>query len=142
MDFNIYTQKVVLSNDKKIDLLIFYRNDIRIKKKHMLSMFVSIDDNIISESVSDTILFFEELKMFEQANEQNKFFKKVQQDKKNSLLCKLFENKIYLSKIEASAIYQMFNMYKNGYSPLYADADEFYHAIKNNDVLSSYRFLT
>ncbi|MGE0738247.1 hypothetical protein [Sulfurimonas sp.] len=112
---------VHLHNKKQIDLVRAFEIDTRNNKKYMRNVLFAIENEAITDNFADTTLLKEELKLFEQGDEQNTFFKVVVREingkKVTSLeLCLDGGKKIYISKSEAKAIVDIWNKSMQGYS--------------------------
>ena len=112
---------VHLHNKKKIDLGRAFEIDARNNRKYMRNILFAIENEAITDNFADTILLKEELKLFDKGDEQNTFFKVVQRElngkKVTSLeLCLDSGKQIYISKSEAKAIVDIWNMSMQGYS--------------------------
>lgn len=112
---------VHLHNKKKIALLRAFEVDARNSKKYMRNVLFAVENEAITDNFADTILLKEELKLFEKGDEQNTFFKVVSRElsgkKVTSLELALDDGKkVYISKSEARAIVDIWNMSMQGYS--------------------------
>lgn len=112
---------VHLHNKKQISLVRAFEIDARNSKKYMRNVLFAIENEAITDNFADTILLKEELKLFDQGDEQNTFFKVVQRElngkKVISLEFSLDDGKkIHVSKSEAKAIVDIWNMSMQGYS--------------------------
>lgn len=121
-EINIPEPTVVpLHNKKKIVLLRAFELDTRNNKKYMRNVLFIVENEAITDNFADTILLKEELVLFDKGDEQNTFFRVVQRElngkKITSLeLCLDGGKKIYISKSEAKAIVDIWNMSMQGYS--------------------------
>lgn len=112
---------VHLHNRKKIDLVRAFEVDTRNSKKYMRNVLFAVENEAITDNFADTILLKEELKLFEKGDEQNTFFKVISRElsgkKVTSLELSLYDGKkVYISKSEARAIVDIWNMSMQGYS--------------------------
>lgn len=112
---------VDLHNKKQIALVRAFEVDAKNSKKYMRNVLFVVENEVISDNFADTILLKEELKLFDKGDEQNTFFKVVSRElngkKVISLeLCLDSGKKIYISKSEAKAIVDIWNMSMQGYS--------------------------
>lgn len=112
---------VHLHNQKQISLVRAFEIDARNSKKYMRNVLFAIKNEAITDNFADTILLKEELKLFDKGDEQNTFFKVVQRElngkKVTSLELSLDDGKkIYISRSEAKAIVDIWNMSMQGYS--------------------------
>lgn len=117
------SQNVVLNADKSIRLIIDYMIESH-NKKIVKNLSIRVDDILISSSIDKTVLFFAELRLFELVDKDCLFFEKVQHQKLSNLKLKSFDKNIYVSKIEAYAMCQIYHISKNGYSFVNSSVDE------------------
>ncbi|MDD3505849.1 MAG: hypothetical protein PHX65_04795 [Sulfurimonas sp.] len=121
-EINIPEPTVVpLHNKKRIALLRAFEVDARNNKKYMRNVLFIVENEAITDNFADTILLKEELLLFDRGDLQNTFFKVVTREvsgkKVISLeLCLDSGKKIYISKSEARAIVEIWNMSMQGYS--------------------------
>jgi len=110
----IIITKVPLNRNKNIYLLraFFIENN----KKYLKSSAILINNVLFASNFADTALFFEELNLFEQGNEQNTFFEIVKHQKNINLKLKIKDLKIFISKGEARTMYKIYNLSFVGYS--------------------------
>lgn len=119
---NIQEPTVVpLHNKKKIALLRAFEVDLRNNKKYMRNVLFIVENEVMTDNFSDTILLKEELKLFDKGDEQNTFFRVVERELKGKKVTSLELSldggkKIYISKSEAKAIVDIWNMSMQGYS--------------------------
>ncbi|TKI69069.1 hypothetical protein FCU45_08900 [Sulfurimonas crateris] len=112
---------VALNNHMEIGILRGFEIDVKNTKKYMRNVLFIVGNEVITDNFADTILLKEELKLFDKGDEQNTFFKVVQRElngkKVISLELSLDDGKkIYISKSEAKAIVDIWNMAMQGYS--------------------------
>ena len=112
---------VVLNQDKDIKLLRGFEQDAGNKKRYMRNIVIMIADEFVTSNIADSMLFKEELALFNQGDAQNKYFlpleRTLSEERVNSLVLTLVDNqKIYISKSEARAIVSLWNMSMQGYS--------------------------
>lgn len=112
---------VALNNHMEIGILRGFEIDVKNNKKYMRNVLFMVGNEVITDNFADTILLKEELKLFDKGDEQNTFFKVVQRElnskKVTSLELSLDDGKkIYISKSEAKAIVDIWNMSMQGYS--------------------------
>ena len=117
------SQHVMLNADKNIRLIIDYMIENQ-NKKIVKNLSIRVDDITISSTIDKTVLFFAELRLFELVDKDCLFFEKVQHQKLSNLKLKSFDKNIYVSKIEAYAMCQMYHISKNGYSFVNSSIDE------------------
>lgn len=117
------SQNVVLNADKSIRLIIDYMIESQ-NKKIVKNLSIRVDNITISSSIDKTVLFFAELRLFELVDKDCLFFEKVQHQKLSNLKLKSFDKNIYVSKIEAYAMCQIYHISKNGYSFVNSSVDE------------------
>lgn len=117
------SQNVVLNADKSIRLIIDYMIESQ-NKKIVKNLSIRVDDILISSSIDKTVLFFAELRLFELVDKDCLFFEKVQHQKLSNLKLKSFDKNIYVSKIEAYAMCQIYHISKSGYSFVNSSVDE------------------
>lgn len=125
---NIGLLVIKLNYDKDINLLQAVETQEGSKKKYLRGALILVEKDIITSVFPDTLEFALELKVFDKGNSQNKYFSIVEHKKvKNLLLAREGKENIYISKIEAMAMYQIFQYSLWGYSsvPLVADSFEF-----------------
>lgn len=121
-EINIPEPTVVpLHNKKKIALLRAFEIDVINNKKYMRNVLFIVENEAITDNFADTILLKEELVLFDRGDLQNTFFKVVTRElngqKVTSLeLCLDGGKKTYISKSEAKAIVDIWNMSMQGYS--------------------------
>lgn len=104
----------ILSHDKQIRLIRAFEYDKYANKKYLRSTALLIRDEILTSNHIDTTHFFEELFLFDQGNEQNRYFSIEQH--KNVKNLKLNSTQMYISKSEARAMYKIYNQAFLGYS--------------------------
>ncbi|MBD3841935.1 MAG: hypothetical protein IE909_08625 [Campylobacterales bacterium] len=108
---------VALNLDKSIYLLHIFEEDHSAKKKFIRNELVIVGKHILTSTFSDTIHFFEELKLFDYGNDQNKYLNITEyKSTKNLKLKHDPEKNIFISKSEAQAMYKIFNLAFQGYS--------------------------
>lgn len=112
---------VVLNQKKDIKLLRGFEDNKISKKRYMRNIVVMIENEFITSNIADTMLWKEELMLFEKGDEQNNFFdivtRKINNKQNISLKLELSNKKeIFITKSEAKAICKMFDMALQGYS--------------------------
>jgi hypothetical protein len=117
----IIISHVVLNHDKDIKLLRGFEEDSGVKKRYMRNIVIMIGDEFITSNIADTMLFKEELALFNFGDKQNKYFfpssRIVEKESVSSLSLTLSDGKIiYISKSEAKAMVGLWNMSLQGYS--------------------------
>ena len=128
-DGEVFINKTPLNRDKNIYLLrAFLREN---NKKYLKSSAILISNVLFASNFADTALFFEELNLFEQGNEQNVFFEIVKHQKNINLKLKIKDLKIFISKSEARAMYKIYNLSFVGYSLVRLLEDEYQFTPQN-----------
>lgn len=112
---------VVLNQDKNIKLLRGFEQDSSHKKRYMRNIVIMIGAEFVTNNIADSMLFKEELSLFDHGDVQNKYFfpsrRILEQESVNSLVLTLEDDKkIYITKSEAKAIVALWNMSMQGYS--------------------------
>lgn len=107
---------VPLIRGKKIYLMRVFQQDFKVKKKYILTVYIVIQNIIITSNFSDTIHFFEEVNLFDNGNIHNQYFDVVEHLKVKNLKLKHEELSVFLSKSEAKSIVKLFNLSLQGYS--------------------------
>ncbi len=112
---------VYLHNKKQISLVRAFEIDAKKDKKYMRNVLFIVENEVITDNFADTILLKEELKLFDNGDEQNTFFRVVQRELNGKKVTSLEfaldgGEKIYISKSEAKAIVDIWNMAMQGYS--------------------------
>lgn len=108
---------VALNFDKEIHLLHIFEEDTSVKKKFIRNELISIGDQILTSTFSDTVHFMEELNLFDIGNNQNKYLDITEyKNTKNLKLKHNGDKNIFISKSEAKAMYKIFNLAFLGYS--------------------------
>lgn len=108
---------VDLNLDKEIYLLHVFENNKELKKKFIRTELVLVGTHILTTRFSDTIHFFEELKLFDYGNDQNKYLNITEYKATKNLKLKYGgEKDIFISKSEAHAMKKKYDLAFNGYS--------------------------
>jgi hypothetical protein len=108
---------VALNLDKEIHLLHIFEEDHSVKKKFIRNELVFIGNQILTSTFSDTVHFFEELKLFDVGNKQNKYLDITEYKGTKNLKLKYDgDRNIFISRSEACAMYKIFNFSFLGYS--------------------------
>jgi len=118
---DILITHVVLNQQKDIKLLRGYEEDYDNKKRYMRNFVIMIKNEFITSNIADSMLFKEELSLFEKGDDQNKYLKLTSRliGKKQNISLKLNladKSEIFISKSEAKAIVKLFEMSLQGYS--------------------------
>ena len=129
VDGEIFINKTPLNRNKNIYLLRAFF--IQKNKKYLKSSAILISNVLFASNFADTALFFEELNLFEQGNEQNVFFEIVKHQKHINLKLKIKNLKIFVSKSEARAMYKIYNLSFVGYSLARLLEDEYQFTPQN-----------
>lgn len=119
--------KIPLLLDKKVSLIRGKENNESEKKSYLRTLMVLVGDELVTSRYADTVLFFSELKLFDQGNAQNKFFsvEKIQNMCNLKFELEVLKQKIYISKAEADACRQIYFDAKTGVSMARILEDEF-----------------
>lgn len=109
----------ILNSDKNVKLLMGVKQ--MKNKKYVENIMIAIDDKIVIKGFEDSILFKNELILFDKGDSQNKYLKivkrKVEKNEVASLEFTLKNGKnIYFSKAECRAIVDLWNMKMSGHS--------------------------
>ena len=117
----IVISDVILNNDKNIKLLRGFELDDSAKKKYMRNVVIMVEDEFITSNMADTMIFKEELSLFNFGDKQNKYLfpssRKIEQENTNSLDLQLSDGKvIHITRSEAKAMTGLWNMALQGYS--------------------------
>lgn len=120
-DNKIIISHVVLNYDRDIKLLRGFEEDANVKKRYMRNIVIMIGDEFITSNIADTMLFKEELALFNFGDKQNKYFfpssRTIEKESVSSLALTLSDGKIiHISKSEAKAMVGLWNMSLQGYS--------------------------
>ncbi len=112
---------VPLNNKHRIGLGRAFEIDTKTKKKYMRNIVFIIDNEFVTDNMADSVLFKEELILFDKGDGQNKFLKltkrKLEDENVISLELKLDnEKEIFISRSEARAMVSLYNMSMQGYS--------------------------
>lgn len=112
---------VSLNNDKNIKLLRGFEVDESARKKYMRNIVIMVDDEFITSNMADTMIFKEELALFNFGDKQNKYLvpssRKIEQENVNSLDLTLSDGKvIHIARSEAKAMVGLWNLALKGYS--------------------------
>lgn len=117
----IIISDVSLNNDKHIKLLRGFEVDDSAKKKFMRNVVIMVEDEFITSNMADTMIFKEELALFNFGDKQNKYLfpssRTIEQENTNSLDLTLSDGKvIHITRSEAKAMIGLWNMALQGYS--------------------------
>lgn len=108
---------IALNLDKEIYLLQVFEENKKLNKKYIRNELVLIGNQILTSRFCDTVLFMEELHLFDIGNDQNKYLDiKEYKNTKNLKLNYSGDSAIFISKSEAKAMYKIFNLSFLGYS--------------------------
>lgn len=114
---NLTITKIPLNIDKEISLLRVFEEDASSEKKYIRNELVLIGSHILTSRFSDTLHFFEEIKLFDHGNDQNKYIDITEHKRVKNLRLKYDGDKnIYISKSEANTMYKLLNLSFMGYS--------------------------
>jgi hypothetical protein len=113
--------EVLLNKKNRVSLIRGYEVDYENDKKYMRFIAIKIGNKIITDELSEVVLFKEELALFDGSEEENMylFFSTVvkEDNRIRSMRFRLNKKKnIYFSKAEARAIITLWNMSMQGYS--------------------------
>lgn len=127
MDIDIEESRVAILDITHITLN--KKNDIKILrgferidgKKYMRNWVVMIGNTIITDNFADSIIFKEELALYDTNDDVNNIFFKiakrtVDERESKTLSLKAGDRSIYISKAEAKSIVTIWNMALHGYS--------------------------
>ena len=111
----IVISEVSLNNDKHIKLLRGFEVDKKAKQKYMRNVVVMVEDEFITSNMADSMIFKEELVLFNLGDKQNKYLfpssRTIEQKKANSLDLKLRDGKvIHITRSEARAMIELWKM--------------------------------
>jgi len=117
----IIISDVSLNNDKNIKLLRGFEVDNIAKKRYMRNVVIMVDNEFITSNMADTMIFKEELALFNFGDKQNKYLlpssRKIGQENANSLDLQMSDEKvIHITRSEAKAMIGLWNMALQGYS--------------------------
>lgn len=119
--------KTPLLRDKKVFLIRGKENYEKEKKSYLRTLLVMIDNELVTSTYADTVLFFTELKLFDQGNAQNRFFsvERIQNMYNLKFESEVLKKVVYISKAEADACRQIYFDSKTGVSMARILEDEF-----------------
>jgi len=117
----IIISHVMLNNDKNIKLLRGFEEDERTKKRYIRNIVIMVESEFVTSNIADTMLFKEELALFNFGDSQNKYFfpatRNINKESVFSLVLTLGDGKkIYITRSEAKAMVGLWNMSLQGYS--------------------------
>ena len=112
---------VPLNNKHNISLLRAFEVNIKTQKKYMRNIVFMVQNEFITDNMTDSVLLKEELQLFDKGDAQNSFFqlrsRKINGNAVFSLALELSSGKtIHISKSEAKAMVSLWNMAMTGYS--------------------------
>lgn len=107
---------VPLNHDLGISLIRGFEIDFDEKKSYIRNMCVLVQNELVTSTYADTVLFFEELSLFEHGNDQNTYFDITEYKNTKNLKLKNHEKDIFISKSIAKSMYKVYNMSYMGYS--------------------------
>jgi|GEM_PF-5906140 len=117
----IIVSGVILNYDKNIKLLRGFEQNSISKKRYMRNVVIMIGDEFITSNIADTMLFKEELVLFNYGDKQNKYLfpssRTIEKESVSSLSITLGDGSvIHISRSEAKAMVGLWNMSLQGYS--------------------------
>jgi len=112
---------VVLNHDENIKLLRGFEEDSNTKKRYIRNIVIMIGDEFITSNIADTMLFKEELALFNFGDKQNKYLvpssRTIEKESVSSLSITLSDGVvIHITRSEAKAMVGLWNMSLQGYS--------------------------
>lgn len=113
---NLKITIVPLNHDLEISLIRGFEIDEEEGKSYVRNMCVLVQNELVTSTYADTVLFFEELSLFEHGNDQNTYFDITEYKNTKNLKLKNHEKDIFISKSIAKSIYKIYNMSYVGYS--------------------------
>ena len=113
---NIKPKLQVLNYDRKMVLVRAIEVDEVDNKSYLRTLMLLVENEFITTNYPDTKLLLSELKLFNQGNKQNKYTSLEQKDGDINLKLKLSDSVIYISKVEAHAITEIYHESKVGTS--------------------------
>jgi hypothetical protein len=117
----IKTTEVLLNKKNQVSLIRGYEVDYENDKKYMRFIAIKIGNKIITDELSEVVLFKEELALFDGSEEENMYlFVSTVVKGENRVRSMRFrlnkKNSVYFGKAEARAIITLWNMSMQGYS--------------------------
>lgn len=135
---------VDLNLDKEIYLLHVFENNKDLNKKFIRAELVLVGMHILTTRFSDTIHFFEELKLFDYGNNQNKYLDITEYKATKNLKLKYHgDNDVFIAKSEALAIKKKYDLAFHGYSTVRLLENEYIFTAQTlTKLLHQQNFLT
>lgn len=94
--------------------------------KFIRNQLILVGNHVLTSTFADTIHFMTELKLYDTGNKQNKYLSIAEYQSTKNLKLKGVENhNIFISKSEAWAMYQIYNISHRGYSTSMVLENEF-----------------
>lgn len=113
----VFPVAIKLDIDRGIYLIIFIEKNEQKSKKYIRGVLIMVQNTILTSTFCDTRHFMEELNLFENGNNQNKYVDITEyQNTKNLKLKYKGEGDIFISKSAARAIYSIYKESFIGYS--------------------------
>lgn len=113
----VFPVAIKLDIDRGIYLIIFLEENEQKSKKYIRGELIMVQNTILTSTFCDARHFMEELNLFEQGNNQNKYVDITEyKNTKNLKLKYKGEGDIFISKSAARAIYSIYKQSFMGYS--------------------------
>lgn len=113
----VFPVVIKLDIDRGINLIKFLEENEQKSKKYIRGELIMVQNTILTSTFCDATHFMEELNLFEQGNDQNKYLDITEyKNTKNLKLKYKGEGDIFISKSAARAIYSIYKQSFIGYS--------------------------
>jgi len=112
--------RVALNHKKKVYLILANLVDYNESKerKYLYNLFFQVGNEIVTKNIADSVLFKEELQIFNLKNVGSEFFENTSKKEITTVKIKVENNdeNVYLSRADANAILTMWRMSLSGIS--------------------------